>query len=120
LGVYTRQENSMENINSQKLHRRAYQRYFMEASATLIDEENRQIPSILNDLSSKGAGVISRDPFQVRDRIGLVIRAPFFFDGPIQRKAVVAWCNKIDNNLWQIGLDFGLNQISLDQAVNLC
>jgi hypothetical protein len=39
-----------------------------------------------------------------------IINAPLFFARPISKAAKVVWCQKIDEGLWQGGLDFGLEE----------
>jgi hypothetical protein len=37
------------------------------------------------------------------------MKSSFILDEPVAKQAKVVWCKKIDNNLWQAGLDFGLD-----------
>ncbi len=89
------------------MYRRSYERFKVDASATLIVNKNLEIPSILTDLSVRGAGAVSSDPLKVDEKIKVIIRAPFFFEHPLYKEARVVWCKKLDGNLCQAGLDFG-------------
>jgi len=97
----------MEQIIS---YRRYYERFKVEGSATLIADKNSEIPSILTDLSSHGAGIFSIDPLKVNEKIQVTIKAPFFFATPLHKEARVAWCNRIDDDSYQAGLDFGTDK----------
>jgi len=90
-------------------HRRSYERFEVDASATLILNKNLEIPSILTNLSAGGAGTVSNGSLQVNEKVKIIIRAPFFFENPVYKEARVAWCKRLDENLCQAGLDFGLD-----------
>ena len=99
----------MEEDYTIPLHRRGYQRFQLQAQATLIAESQLERPSILKDLSARGAGVVSNEPLNLNEKVEIVIFVPYFFDAAVHRKAKVVWCNRIDEQLWQAGLDFGLD-----------
>ena len=87
--------------------KRAYSRYPVEGSATLIDLRGTEEPLILKDISCSGAGVIASQALGINDKTDIIISASSLFAQPIRRKARVAWCQRVAVNLWQSGLDFG-------------
>lgn len=98
----------------QVYNKRDYQRFSLDGSATLIVNKNLKRPLILKDLSARGVGVIGSFPLNLNEKVEVIMNTSFFFDKPLYKKAKVSWCNKIDENLWQAGLDFGLdNKINL-------
>jgi len=94
----------MEQITS---YRRSCERFKIDGSATLMVDRTLEAPSILTDLSSRGAGIFSSDSLRVNEKIKVIIKAPFFFKNPLYKEARVAWCKRIDENSCQAGLDFG-------------
>lgn len=88
--------------------RRAYERYKLDDSATLIFEKKLEKSSILRDLSSRGVGLVCDLPLKVNDRLEIIIRSSIF-GSPLRKNASVIWCNKVENNLYRAGLDFGLD-----------
>jgi len=103
----------IEQNHSSSLRRRCYERFNVDAQATLIINKNLEQSSILVDLSTKGAGLFSNYPLKVDEEIEIVIIAPFFFKEPIHRRAKVAWCKAVYTNSWQAGLDFGLDNLEM-------
>jgi len=93
--------------------RRAYERYRLDGSATLVGEDGVEEPSILKDLSCRGAGIVTAQALKPNDKLNIVIHPSFLFGQPVTRQARVAWCNRIASGLWQGGLDFGEDKISL-------
>jgi len=80
----------------------------------LVTRDGREKRVILRDLSSRGVGIAGNYSLDVGEEVAVTIQARFFFDQPIYRQAKVIWCQKIDDNFWQAGLDFGLdNKIDL-------
>jgi len=90
-------------------YRRVYQRFILNDSASLVTQEGTEKRLILNDLSATGAGVFGDCSLNINEKVTVIISAPFFFSKPICKQAKVVWCKKIDRNLWQGGLDFGLD-----------
>lgn len=88
-------------------YRRSYDRYEVNDHATLIVGD-AQRPSILKDLSSRGGGVVSDYPLNKDERVGVIINSSLFAH-PLRRQAKVAWCSRIEGNLYRAGLDFGLD-----------
>jgi len=88
-------------------HRRTYQRFILDASATLVINEEKEEPSILTDLCPRGTGIVTHYSLKEDEKINIIIKVPYLFDNPVYKRAKVVWCRKIDENLWQGGLDFG-------------
>lgn len=103
----------MEDFNLATMTRRAYKRYRLDGSATLVGENGIEEPSILKDLSCRGAGIVTSQPLQPDDKLDIIIHPSFLFSQPVTRQARVAWCSRIASGLWQGGLDFGEHKISL-------
>jgi len=90
-------------------YRRDYRRYILCDSIALLTKGGAEKIALLKDLSARGAGVVADEPLQANEKLAVVISAPFFFDQAVSKRAAVVWCKKIDNRLWQAGLDFGLD-----------
>ncbi len=104
----------MEFVYSPAFHRRSQERFKVDASAIIMAGQEVKQSAILKDLSARGAGILSNYLLKASQEVSVIIQAPFFFTGPLQREAKVAWSNKIKENLWEYGFDFGLdNQIEL-------
>jgi hypothetical protein len=97
----------MEQVYSQPRYRRSYQRFRLDGSVTLVVNENKQGPSILKDLSPRGAGVITYHPLKENEKLAIIIDIPSLFNTTLHKESKVAWCKKIQSDLWQGGLDFG-------------
>lgn len=93
------------------LSRRDYERFIVNDSASLITANSIERPLILEDLSARGAGVIGDYPFRINEKVTVVIYAPFFLDSPALKQAKAVWCKKINENMWQAGLDFGMDNL---------
>jgi hypothetical protein len=91
-------------------YRRDYQRFVLNDSVSLITDEGREKRFLLKDLSARGAGIIGNFSLNLNESVKAIINAPLFFDRPISKAAKVVWCQKIDGDLWQGGLDFGLEE----------
>jgi len=87
--------------------RRAYHRFEAGISVTLISEGDIRKPSIIKDLSSRGAGLVTNYSLRQDETIDVVFNPSFFFESGINKAARVIWCEKIGTALWQGGLDFG-------------
>ena len=104
----------MKQADSLLFYRRSYQRFILEASASLIIHKNIEEPSILRDLCPRGIGIITYYPLKENQEVTIIIKVPYLFGNPVNREAKVAWCKRLDENLWQGGLDFGEdNKINL-------
>lgn len=88
--------------------RRSFFRYIVEASASLVIDKLRK-PAIVKDLCARGVCVFCNLPLEVSREIEIEIVS--FFDKPVYRKAKVIWSKEIDHDLWQAGLDFGLENL---------
>jgi hypothetical protein len=64
-------------------------------------------PSIIKDLSARGAGVVTDYPLDKGQEVELAIPECFFFSEAVNRKAKVVWCRQAGERFWQAGLDFG-------------
>jgi len=106
-----------EKVNTLLRYRRNYERFLVNDSASLVTDSSIGRPLILGDLSARGAGVIGDYPFRINERVNVVIYTPFFLGRPAFKQAKAVWCKKIHRNLWQAGLDFGIdNLINLTPA----
>ncbi|MFA4984518.1 MAG: PilZ domain-containing protein [Candidatus Omnitrophota bacterium] len=103
----------MGSLDLATMTRRVCERYRLDGSATLVGENGIEEPSILRDLSCRGAGIVTSQPLRPNDKLNIVIHPSFLFGRPVAREARVAWCNRISSGLWQGGLDFGEHKISL-------
>ncbi len=102
----------MEQSYSLSHQRRTYDRFIIEGSATVVTENDLEIPSILKDVSTRGAGIVSNYPLTVNKEIGIFINPCPLVKSQTYRRARVAWSEKINDNLYGSGLDFGLfNQL---------
>jgi len=93
-------------------YRRKYERFILNDSASLVTKEGKEERLLLKDLSVVGAGVTGNSSLDINETVAVVIQAPFFSNKPIYKQARVAWCEKVDTNLWESGLDFGLDKIN--------
>lgn len=93
------------------VYRRSYERFILNDSASVVTKEGEEKSLLVKDLSARGIGVIGDSAFGINEKVTMVINVPFFFDRPISKQAKVVWCKKIDQNLWQAGLVFGLDKI---------
>lgn len=87
--------------------RRDYQRFICNNSVSLLAKEGIEKRFLLKDLSTRGAGIVGSYSLDINERVKVIINAPLFFDKAVSRHAKVAWCQKLDENSWQGGLDFG-------------
>ena len=46
--------------------------------------------------------------FEKDEQLEVSLEPCCLFSSPIRRQAKVVWCTKIQDNLWQAGLDFGI------------
>lgn len=89
-------------------YRRNYERYLIEDSAVISTEGKESEPMMLRDLSARGVGVICNFPFKINQNVLIKFEVPYLLPKSISKQAKVAWCRKINDNLWRSGLDFGL------------
>lgn len=89
--------------------RRSYVRFTVEASASLTGDKHSGTPVIVGNLSPRGACVFSNESLEPNKQIE--IELVYFFDKPVNRKAKVIWAREVGNNFWQIGLDFGTDNL---------
>ena len=91
--------------------RRAYERFPAESSAEISSAKAREILTILTDVSAGGAGLVTNIPFEAMEKVGILIKSSIFFKEALKKKARVAWCKKVGFDLWQMGLDFGVDNL---------
>ncbi len=102
-------------------YRRDYKRFIVNDSVSLVTDNGVERPLILEDLSARGAAVVGDYPFRINGKVTVVIYAPFFLDSPALKQAKTVWCKKINENMWQAGLDFGMDNLiniaSISQSI---
>jgi hypothetical protein len=62
----------------------------------------------MNDLSSRGAGLFGDFGLLVNQELTIFMNS-VLLPGPLTRRGKVVWSLKLDKDLWQSGLDFGLD-----------
>ncbi len=92
-------------------YRRAYARFPLESSAEISTEKARGISMMLTDVSAGGAGLVTNVPLDAMEKVEILIKSCFLFKDSLKKKAKVAWCKKFGFNLWQVGLDFGVDSL---------
>jgi hypothetical protein len=92
-------------------YRRAYVRIPFECSADVSSDKTRGIAAILTDLSPRGAGFVSNIPFDVKDNVEIGINSGILSKDVLRKKAKIAWCKKLSPDLWNCGLDFGVDNL---------
>jgi hypothetical protein len=93
------------------LSRRVYTRFLLESSAEISTDKTQGITTILTDVSSGGAGLVANVPFEVKEKVEVRINPCILFKDVLRKKARVAWCKKLSPDLWQAGLDFGVDNL---------
>lgn len=91
--------------------RRAHPRFIIEGTGEVRAKNDRLQPTIVKDVSVRGARIIANFPLDVNQEIAIDIQSGILPEPVVQKKARVRWVNKIDENLWSIGLDFDLDNI---------
>ena len=94
-------------------YRRAYVRFPAEVSAQINTGKAKGIVTILTDLSAGGAGFISHVPFETSEKVDILIKPCYLFKEDVIKTARVAWCRKSGYDLWQTGLDFGMDNLMM-------
>ncbi len=87
-------------------YRRLFPRFICNDSVSLLTSDNQEKRMLLKDLSNRGAGVFANFPLDVANIVKINIRAPFLLNKIVSKQARVAWCNKVDTNAWESGLNF--------------
>lgn len=98
----------MDYASSLYRSRRSYERYKLDDSAILILNKKLEKSSILRDLSARGVGFVCDFPLRNNDKIEIIIKSSLF-ESSMRKEANVIWCSKIEDNLYRVGLDFGLD-----------
>ncbi len=107
----------MQGNNQSSYDRRDYERFKVDAFATIIFKNTVRKGLMLKDISARGLrGQTAYFP-EVNERVEIILQTPFF-DSPVKKEARVAWRKKIDEHLCEMGLDFGLdNKIVLNDKI---
>jgi hypothetical protein len=95
------------------LVRRACQRFPIESSAEVDTLKAKGISTILLDVSAGGAGLVANVPLETMEKVEVLIKSCFLFKSSLRKKARVAWCRNLGSGLWQAGLDFGIDKLSV-------
>ena len=96
-----------ENNNISR--RRFYDRFEANTSALVSQGVEMAETFIMENISARGAAVLGYRPFEIRDKLTILFRLPFFSTRAIHKQAQVAWCRQIKDGVWESGLDFGLD-----------
>ena len=99
-------------------YRRSYDRYDMDPSSKVCLNTPLNEEMMLKNLSARGAGAVGSRYLQAQESLDLVITSSLLKE-PLRTRAKVAWCRQIENNLYQTGFDFGLdNTIDLSEVAH--
>lgn len=98
----------MEYATALHRSRRSYERYKLEDSAILILNRKLEKSSILRDLSARGVGFVCDFPLKSNDKIEIIIKSSIFKNS-MRKEANVIWCSKIEDHLYRVGSDFGVD-----------
>jgi hypothetical protein len=93
------------------MYRRSGVRFELNTSAVITTSPNSHERFMLKDVSCRGVGIIGYQPFKLAEKVLINFQIPAFFSQPIRKNAKVAWSKQINGNLWEAGLDFGLDNI---------
>ncbi|MCM8796559.1 MAG: PilZ domain-containing protein [Candidatus Omnitrophica bacterium] len=88
-------------------YRRSYSRFKLNRPCLLVSSLGTRYPSILRDLGARGAAVLSETTLELNQNITIIMDAPLISKEDLRKEATVIWSRKIDDILWQYGLDFG-------------
>ena len=92
-------------------YQRACVRFPTESSAEISTEKARGISMILTNVSAGGAGLVTNIPLDAMEKVEILIKSCLLFKDSLKKKAKVAWCKKLNYNLWQVGLDFSVDNL---------
>ncbi|MFH1767788.1 MAG: PilZ domain-containing protein [Candidatus Omnitrophota bacterium] len=90
--------------------RRSCARYKIETSAKVVGNGQEEKPLILKDISSRGVGVFSGYSFTPNAKIKIIFTNPFSQE-TLCRIVRVAWAREVNDDCWEAGLDFGIDNI---------
>ena len=85
---------------------RYYERFFVEGQGEVTLANNSRQPLIVENISARGAGVVSNIPLLISDTVNVFINSTAK-NPPFNRPAKVIWTKRLDDNLWESGIDFG-------------
>jgi hypothetical protein len=92
-------------------NRRDYRRIELNTTATLGFDEHSQEDFVLTNISARGVAVAGSHPLKVNDRVNVNLDIHPFFSYPVRKEAKIVWCRKVDENFWEGGLDFGMDNL---------
>lgn len=95
--------------NDHSFSRRFYDRFEANTSALVSQGIEKAETFIMENISARGAAVLGYRPFEIHDKLTVLFRLPFFSTRAIHKQAQVAWCRHIKEGVWELGLDFGLD-----------
>lgn len=96
------------------MYRRDHQRFEVNTLAILVISKNHEKTFLLKNISARGAAVVGNHPLKINNKLTIIIQIPFLYEKPICKVARIVWCKKVNERLWEGGLDFGLdNKIDL-------
>lgn len=99
------------------VNKRDYERIKIDGIAVLIIDENTKKGLIIKDISARGVRGQTTLALAVGQRVKLIIQSSFLTQ-PLERGATVVWCGERGRNLWEIGLDFGMNgKIDIEKII---
>jgi hypothetical protein len=90
--------------------RRSYARISVNHWTRLSRDEFPEEKILLDDLSARGAGIITDFALTLESKVKIEIPKPFI-DYPKLKDAKIIWCRQIKENLYRTGLDFGLDNL---------
>jgi Tfp pilus assembly protein PilZ len=104
----------MDNNSKKYLNhsRRSYDRYPLDTIATLIDQGKGHKSLIVKNVCGGGVCITLKQQLIIGDMVTIELILPTSSQA-ITRSAKVIWCEKLDENLWQAGLDFGVHTIKI-------
>lgn len=102
-GVYMRYSY---NQYKTALKGRDYKRVVVHTHSIVVLNNGERENLRLKNISARGACVLSSRPFQLNEKVKLILLYPFFQDF-VETDAEVIWRRRKDGAFWEIGLDFG-------------
>jgi hypothetical protein len=91
--------------------RRGFERFPLTGRATVTSGLARGISSLVADISSRGASIVTTVPFEKNELLEVALDPCSLYPSRILRHARVVWCTRVQADLWQAGLDFGMGNL---------
>jgi len=88
-----------------------YNRYEANSSAWVRRVLEKPITVLMENISARGAAILGYQPFNVNETLTILFNLAFMSDRKIHKQARVAWCVQIKEDVWETGLDFGLDNL---------